>query len=61
MPKRFNAEEESIETLLKAVMLSENFIKTKAQYNRMLGILGNVDGDEVIGLVVLAMLTSEAK
>lgn len=60
MAKPFNRELERIETELKVMMATRTFPFIVAEYNRLLGILGNVGGDEIIALVLLATYKVEA-
>jgi hypothetical protein len=54
-PKRFSAALEGYEIALKQVMSEPEFAKIKHNYNELLAVLGNVDGDEVVGLVCVAI------
>ena len=54
MPKRFNLEEETLEERLEQMMEDELFSEIAKEYHRLLDILSNVDGDEIIALVIMA-------
>lgn len=44
-----------IEDGMAEILLTPSYPAVQAEYNRLLGIMGNVDGDEVISLVLLAV------
>jgi hypothetical protein len=46
---------EEIEAELERVMEDLDFPRMTLEYERLLGIMGNVEGDEIIALVVLAV------
>jgi len=54
VPKRFNLEEETLEERLEQMMEDELFSEIAKEYHRLLDILSNVDGDEIIALVIMA-------
>lgn len=43
-----------IEDAMADVILDPNYERVREEYNKLLSIMGNVDGDEVIALVLLA-------
>lgn len=45
---------EEIEQAFAAIKQSERYAKVKAEHDRLLKIMGNVDGDECLLLAILA-------
>jgi hypothetical protein len=44
-----------IEDAMADCILSEGYPAVIAEYHRLLGIMGNVDGDEIVALVMVAI------
>ena len=54
MPAPFNREREEIEQRLKEMLVTGRFRAACAEFDRLLRILGNVDGNEIVALALVA-------
>lgn len=50
-----------IEDAMATVMLRPEYPKLVAEFNRLLSIMGNVDDNEIISLVIVASVFSKGK
>lgn len=54
--QKASKEREELETRLKLTLASPQFKDVNGEYERLLSILGNVDGDEIVALVLIARM-----
>lgn len=50
-----------IEDIMAEIMLHPAYMTVEAEYERLLAIMGNVDGNEVVALVLVALVNTDCK